>query len=550
MRPWSQSPHGFHRRTRPRFHRHAILLILSVGIVTLIAYLIAVVPHGPHVTTRPGRASSAPTSPPVKVCGNSRLLAGPSSPPSGAATIPAGDDSAYQFKPDTIYWIAAGKHTIGTGKSDQIQPDNKDTFIGAPGAILSGQGHNEFAFVGTSSDVTIEYLTIEGFVPLGSEAAVNRDSGKGWVISHDNIQDNSPGAGVMMGSDNTVTYDCLTKNGEYGFGAYLPSTSSEASSVTGGPINITLSHNEVSYNNTCNFGDVSPNPVPRSYIPSNCSGAGESVGCGCSGGGKFWRVENATVDGNYVHDNYDVGLWADTDNDGFIFENNYIANNVVGIQYEISYNAVIEHNTFIGNAIKEGPASAGFPSSAVYISESGGDRRVPNSMGITTLTIADNVFTNNWSGVVLWESANRFCGSPDNSSVGICTLADPAVANIRTCDEANLMRAAPGRTPDYYDLCRWKTQNVLVADNIFNMNDPAVLGCKGSANSCGENGIFSQYGTSPSWSPYIGFVVADAITTAQNNHFRNNTYTGQWEYMYHDQGIVLTFAQWQEKGQD
>ena len=43
-------------------------------------------------------------------------------------------------------------------------------------------------------------------------------------------------------------------------------------------MNITLSYNEISYNNTCNFGDVSPDPVPNSYIPSNCSGAGESVG--------------------------------------------------------------------------------------------------------------------------------------------------------------------------------------------------------------------------------------------------------------------------------
>ena len=181
-------------------------------------------------------------------------------------------------------------------------------------------------------------------------------------------------------------------------------------------------------------------------------------------------MENATVDYNYVHDNYDVGLWADTDNDGFEFEYNYIVGNSIGIQYEISYNALIEHNTFIRNAIKEGPAAPGFPSGAVYISESGGDNRVSNSMNITTLTIANNVFTDNWSGVVLWESANGFCGSPDNSSVGICTLVDPSVANSRTCDEANLMTAVPRGIPDYYDLCRWKTQNVLVSSNTFTMN--------------------------------------------------------------------------------
>lgn len=530
--------------------RRLILIPLAIVVGALIAHLIAPAPRRPSVVTHDGTAVSAPASPPVKVCRNAKLLAGPSSPPPGAVRVSAGDDSAYQFKPDTIYWFAPGKHTIGNLSSDQIQPEYEDTFIGAPGAILSGQGANEFAFTGTSTDVTIEYLTIEDFAPLGNEAAVNRDSGKGWMISHDTIADNSPGGGVMMGSHNVATYNCLARNGQFGFGAYLPPASSEVSQVTGGPIDITFSYNEVSYNDTCNFEDASPDPVPAAYIPPNCSGAGESVGCGCSGGGKFWRVQNAIVDDNYVHDNYNVGLWADTDNDGFKFEYNYIYGNNIGIQYEISYNAIIEHNTFIGNAIQEGRATPGFPSAAVYISESGGNGRVPNSMGISALAITDNVFTDNWSGVVLWESASRFCGSSTSISMGICTLADPSVANIHTCDESNLAGATPRGTPDYYDLCKWKTQNVLVSDNLFNMNDSAVAGCKGVTNSCGENGIFSQSGTSPNWSPYQGLAIANAITASQNNHFKDNTYTGQWEYMYYTLGAVLPFAQWRGKGQD
>ena len=32
-----------------------------------------------------------------------------------------------------------------------------------------------------------------------------------------------------------------------------------------------------------------------------------------------------------------------------------------------------------------------------------------------TFAITGNTFTNNWSGVILWENSNRFCGSPDNS---------------------------------------------------------------------------------------------------------------------------------------
>ena len=478
------------------------------------------------------------------------MLAGPSAPPSGAVSVPAGDDTLYDLSPDTTYWFAPGKHTIGVGESNQIQPAYGDTFIGAPGAILSGQGFNQFAFTGTSTNVTIKYLTIEDFVPLSSEAAVNRDSGKGWLISYDTIQDNSPGAGLMIGSDNTVTYDCLTRNGQYGFGAYVPPTSSEASPVTGGPDNITMSHNEVSRNDTCNFEDVSPDPVPTSFIPSNCSGAGERSDCGCSGGGKFWRVDNAVIAYNYVHDNYGVGLWADTDNNGFEFKGNYIAHNNIGIEYEISYNAIIIHNTFVANSVPEGASSPSFPDGAVYISESGGNGRVSNRKGISALTVVNNLFINNWSGVVLWESPDRFCGSPYNSSVGICTLADPRLANIDTCDQANLTGTGPVSTPDYYDLCRWKTQNVLVSGNTFSMNDSAVPECKGSANSCGENGIFSQYGTAPSWSPYTGSSVADAITRSQGNRFSDNTYRGKWEYMYQNLGAVIDYAQWRMKGQD
>ena len=540
------------RSKDPRSRRSAVLLIAGValaGAIALTGYLLLGLPRSSNPASGPQAVALLP-APPVSVCGNAALLAGRSVPPSGAVKVPAGDDSQYDWVPDTTYWFAPGKHTIGSSESDQIQPADGDTFLGAPGAILSGQGINQFAFTGTSVNVTIKYLTIEDFVPLGSEAAVNRDSGKGWLISHDTIQDNSPGAGLMIGSDNTVTYACLTRNGQYGFGTYLPPTSSEASPVTGGPNNITVSHNEISHNNTCNFEDVSPDPVPTSYIPSNCSGAGERANCGCSGGGKFWRVDNAVVADNYVHDNYNVGLWADTDNNGFEFENNYIARNNIGIEYEISYNAVIAHNVFVANSVPEGASDPSFPDGAVYISESGGDGHVPNARSISTLTIVDNLFVNNWSGVILWESPDRFCGSPDNTSAGVCTLANSAVANINTCNQANLTEASPANKPDYYDMCRWKTQNVLVSGNTFSMEDSEVSGCQGSANSCGENGIFSQYTAGPAWSPYTGSSVEQAITGSQGNRFKDNTYVGQWEYMYQSLGTVIDYTQWRTKGQD
>jgi hypothetical protein len=432
-------------------------------------------------------------------------------------TVPAGLDTGFYNTPGTTYWFAPGVHTLGTGQYSQIDPGVNDTYV-SPSVSTTG--------------VTIEYLTIENFVPPGGNGAVNVNAGPGWTITHDTVQDNSPGAGVMVGTDNVLSYNCLTDNGEYGFQTY---TSEDVSPLTNGSSNITVTHNEISYNDTYNWEVKDP-------------------GCGCSGGGKFWQTDGATVTDNYVHDNANVGLWADTNDNGFTITGNDIASNFgEGLIYEISYNALIENNTFTDNAWGAGAANPGFPTGAIYLSESGGDGRVPNAAGIKTITISGNTFTDNWSGVVLWENSNRFCGSPDNTSSGDCTLVDPSVYNLNTCVQANLQTATPSGDPDYYDNCRWKTQNVAVTGNTFNMTPSAVPGCQGSTNGCGENGIFSENCSNSSngigWSPYCGsdgFAISDAITTTQNNTFADNTYNGTWLFMVHDQSTIVPLSTWQK----
>src|SRR5262249_54892420 len=154
-------------------------------------------------------------------------------------------------------------------------------------------------------------------------------------------------AGAFVGSGNTIHYSCLRNNGQYGFSAYAPN----------GITNIVLDHNEISGNNTDDW---------ETKIP----------GCGCTGGGKFWATTGATVTNNYVHDNKSVGLWADTNNVGFDFSGNYISNNDgIGVFYEISYNARIVNNALIRNGLVFGPTNPGFPTGAIYLSESGGDSR-------------------------------------------------------------------------------------------------------------------------------------------------------------------------------
>lgn len=416
--------------------------------------------------------------------------------------------ASYQLSPNTTYWLAPGVHTLGTGPYSQFQPDEGDTFLGAPGAILNGQSVNQFAFTDNpdlgSRNVTIEYLTIENFVSGQGEGVVNQAGQPDWTVKYNTVGPNEfngtnpGGAGVMLADNNVVEYNCLIHNGEYGFSSF------------GGSANITLSFNEVAYNDAYGGYDQPGSPIS----------------CGCSGGGKFWISTNVTVADNYVHDNGNVGIWVDTDNTGFLIAHNYIADNYAeGVIYEISYNGLIENNTFLRNALTAGPQLEGFPDSALYISESGFDDRVANPFHSSAFLVEDNVFSDNWGGVVVWENANRYCS---DGSDQVCTLVDPAVFTLTSC-AAHLAE----RTPiNYYDNCRWRAQNVTVTANVFSFSPSAVGPACTVDNYCGDNGLFSNYGEPP----YSGPAVPINITFDQNNHFADNTYAGPWNFEAWSQG--------------
>lgn len=458
-------------------------------------------PAGPGAVAASGSAG---------ICGSARLD-GPSTPPDGAVKIPAGDNvdmaSEYELAANETYWLAPGVHTLGTGQFAQFQPDKGDTFLGAPGAILTGQHRNQAAFDSSSPDVSIEYLTVRNFTGAEGQMVVNHAGAAGWTVKYDTIEHNG-GAGVGMATGSVVDDNCLTDNQEYGFASF------------GGSTDITLSGNEISLNDSTGAYD---------------HGSG-SIQCGCSGGGKFWDTTDAVVTGNDVVTNGNVGLWVDTDNAGFEISGNYIAHNYAeGLIYEISYNAIISDNTFVGNAIGAGPA-LGFPDTAVYISESGGDARVKSNEA-AMLTITNNVFTNNWGGVVLWSNANRYCGDGYDH---YCTLVTPSTYTLTSCRE-HVKGAKATETPDYYDNCLWKTQNVTVSDNRFTFEPGAVGAACERSSECGFNGIFSQYGTTTPWK---AFTVPLNISDNQNNHFRDNTYDGPWKFQAFTLGKIASWKQW------
>jgi parallel beta helix pectate lyase-like protein len=515
------------RRRRPRWVAPAAITIVLATLVGLALYGLVLLfhpkPTGPTAQGPASAPSSSASAHPsgargvsgiVHVCGNDAILGGgPSHAPRGAVTVPAGDNSGIGWgQANTTYWFAPGTHTLGPGQYTQIIPGPGSKFIGAPGAVISGEHDNFYAFGGSAPRVRISYLTIKDFGPKGgnqNQGVVNKDSAPGWKIDHSTLEDNA-GAGAMLGSHNTLSYDCLKNNQQYGFNAYSPA----------GPVHLVIDHNEIAGNDTYNW-------------------EARQQGCGCTGGGKFWDVDGAVITDNWVHGNHSVGLWADTNNRSFEIRGNYFQDNYnSGLVYEISYNANIEDNTFVRNALGAGPTNPGFPTGAIYLSESGSDSRVPGNYG-ATLSVSHNTFINNWSGVILWENSNRFCGSPANTSTGVCTLVDPGVVKLQSCNRHNIA------SPPYYGTCRWKTQNVSVERNVFDFN-PASIGPSCTIQKgCGFQGIFSEYGSFPSWSPYKGTIVEKHITFDQNNHFSDNTYHGPWRFMVLQQGNVVSWGAWQ-----
>ena len=460
--------------------------------------------------------ASAPATPAATgalICGNSSILdAGPTSAPAGAITVPAGNNSGVNFnQAGKTFWFAPGTHTLGTGQYSQIIPGNNVTLVGAPGAIIDGQKLNQYATTGQATGVKIQYLTFQNFGAVGSnnnEGTVNHDAANNFTIEYSTVKGNA-GAGVFIGDNNTIRYNCLIDNEQYGFSAYQPD----------GVDTVVLDHNEIAHNNTYDW---------ESHID----------GCGCTGGGKFWATSNVQITNNYVRDNLSIGIWADNNNAGFQIEGNYISgNNGPGTMYETSYNALIKNNTYKRNALIDGPKNPGFPTAAIYVSESGSDSRV-NTNYKTTFDITGNVFEDNWGGIALWENADRYCGSPANTSTGECTLVNPTVVTDSSCNATNI------NNPPYYNDCRWKTQNVKVFNNTFKLI-PANIGANCTfANSCGQQALFSNYGTYPAWSPYTGTKIQNAITYNQGNVFSNNTYIGSWQFLPFEQGNGKTFAQW------
>ena len=232
--------------------------------------------------------------------------------------IPTGKNyyASYQLGPNTVYYLLPGVHT------GNFQADTNDAFVGGLSngqpTVLSGNYSQSYwaidsnETIGDQAGVTVEYLTVEKYLPAGNAGAINPDSNNGWTIQYNTITLNVPGAGVVLGADNVLKDNCMTLNGQYGFQS-VRVNSWGADSLTGGPYNVTVEGNEISYNDTCDFeglldnssiGWSKHNPVPPQYRNSHC---GPVVPDGDQGGFKLWQTDGVTIKDNYIHNNWGPG---------------------------------------------------------------------------------------------------------------------------------------------------------------------------------------------------------------------------------------------------
>ena len=491
--------------------------------------------------------------------------------------LPTGknDYLSYQLSPGTVYYLLPGKHT------GYFQADTNDAFVGGRSGqlrtILSGDysgqhwGIDSNSSDGNQSAVTVEYLTVEKYQPDGNSSAINPDSNTGWTIQYNTVTLNVPGAGVILGADNVLKDNCLTLNGQYGFQSE-DSDSWGVDSLTGGPYNLTVEDNEISYNDTCDYAGLLDNsaigwshynPVPAQYRNSRC---GQVTPDGDQGGFKLWETNGVTIKNNYIHHNWGPGGWADTNNANTTWTGNTIIDNEdSAIIEEISYNFAITGNYIAGNNITDGLASNQFPSSAIYISESGSDRKfggIPACPEAScarqpsypdTSIISNNTLVDNGGSVFLWQNSNRYCS---NSSDGSCTLVGGGKSGpftMASC-KANLPAASvstvtysgekTGTPPtDWWNGCLWETENVAVTRNTIDFNPAAIMDCNKTAwPACGAGGIFSEYGSPPGRGP--GWIIPTRLTFFQGNHWSDNVYNGPSTFYAWNQGNSYNPVSW------
>ena len=556
-------------------------------------------------TTASGTASGPPTWPTsgTAVCGQP-ILNSPYNP-SNQSTKLGTTSSVVVITPgnpltpgtfaanNTTYYIQPGTYSTVYANTPGLNDWIVGEYSGGVGATINFSYTVQYGF--TSQDTpgssaindTIEYMTMTGtsgaIVGVGGPPDYVEGSPGGLRAEYNTLEDSYGGAGgvgIFVGSYDDIEYNCLTHNGQYGFSASCGpagnAVNCNANPINDGVQHITLSHNEISYNDVCNWGGTPAPYYPGPKPPSQC-GASTGAGGGQQGGGKFYGTFDTTFTNNYVHDNYSIGAWWDTENAGETITGNYFSNNTdSAVTIELSYNATVEDNAFVQNSLPTGWCGGhcgvgGGTASALFISNSGGNSNVASTSS-GAINVEHNLFQDNWSPFTLYTNASRFCGSPGQSEdYGYCSLGDVVTdtlpnspgthlpywngtgtpsqtywsplhgsdtpvttAGCSTASGGKLADATPAVTttaPNYWYNCQFPVANVDVTNNTISQSASTIdttldsaAACEDSVNDtiCGQIGFYSQ---ASSYLPFSGVAGGDSLSDAMVNCQGTHTYT-------------------------
>lgn len=230
---------------------------------------------------------------------------------------------------------------------------------------------------GDADNVRVFDLTIEKYAIRAQEAAVDSRTsvggsfGQNWIV--DGVESRlHHGVGINLTDGGIVRNSHAHHNGQLGVSAQ----------GTGALIE----NNEISHNNLAGF-----------WLDWE------------AGGTKFAAIDDVVVRGNYVHNNYGMGLWVDVHSRNSLLEDNVSNYNYrSGISVEKSYGTIIRNNHVEGNGLDD-PRGVSWMWSAgilVYVTtdaEVYGNTVVNNANGISAIQqsrgsgpYGENIVVNLW----------------------------------------------------------------------------------------------------------------------------------------------------------
>jgi parallel beta-helix repeat protein len=166
-------------------------------------------------------------------------------------------------------------------------------------------GTTPVAITGTAANVTIKSLIVEKYAAPAQSGAISASTS--WTITNNEVRLNH-GGGIHMTSYDVIQGNYVHHNGQEG--------------IAGGGNNITLQNNDVGFNNTAGFQ------------------------FGWEAGG-VWvsNSTNTVIKGNYVHNNYGIGIHLDFQSYNWLVQGNRTQNNYsAGIDNEIGYSGTASYN--------------------------------------------------------------------------------------------------------------------------------------------------------------------------------------------------------------